>query len=60
MSEKRGGGGGCSDLIFHVNIVEYIYSVTVGFVYSADADGRRDTCVFGRRVYSADGKFTIF
>ena len=31
-----------------------------GFVYSADADGRRDTCVFGRRVYSADGKFTIW
>ena len=31
-----------------------------GFVYSADADGRRDTCVFGRRVYSADGKFTIY
>ena len=33
----------------------------LGFVYSADADadGRRDTCVFGRRVYSADGKFTI-
>ena len=33
-----------------------------GFVYSADADAdsRRDTCVFGRRVYSADGKFTIY
>ena len=31
-----------------------------GFVYSADADSRRDTCVFGRRVYSADGKFTIY
>ena len=32
----------------------------MGFVYSADADGRRDTCVYGRRVYSADGKFTIY
>ena len=35
---------------------------STGFGYSADADadGRRDTCVFGRRVYSADGKFTIY
>ena len=34
----------------------------IGFVYStdADADGRRDMHVFSRRVYSADGKLTIY
>ena len=58
----EGLGGGTILYLIIFFIYARVNMVNRGFVYSADADadGRRDTCVFGRRVYSADGKCTIY